>query len=93
MRARKICESLVQTYLIFELMKSKKNSGRVKKLGLKSLTSAFLGIELNKDDWKVRSRGWENPTLSAAHIEYAANDAFVSINVAIAIAIEQEPIL
>jgi ribonuclease D len=52
------------------------------------LSSTFLGLELDKD-WKIRSQAWEDETLSSAHIEYASNDALVSVNVAIVVAIEQ----
>ena len=64
------------------------SEGRTKKLGLKSLSSTFLGVELDKD-WRVRCQSWEDETLSPAHIEYASNDALVSVYVAVAVAVEK----
>ena len=45
------------------------------------LASSFLGLRLDKD-WRVRASDWEADDLSQRQSLYAANDALVSINIA-----------
>ncbi|XP_059620765.1 exonuclease 3'-5' domain-containing protein 2 [Phlebotomus argentipes] len=47
-------------------------------LGLSKLSQTFLGIELDKD-WRLRCSDWAAPELDAKQLQYAANDAFVAI--------------
>ena len=45
------------------------------------LASSFLGLRMDKD-WRVRASDWEADDLSERQSLYAANDALVSINIA-----------
>ena len=45
------------------------------------LASSFLGVRMDKD-WRVRASDWEADVLSDRQTLYAANDALISINVA-----------
>ena len=45
------------------------------------LASSFLGVRMDKD-WRVRASDWEADVLSDRQTLYAANDALLSINVA-----------
>uniref|UniRef100_A0A1B0CQN3 Exonuclease 3'-5' domain-containing protein 2 n=1 Tax=Lutzomyia longipalpis TaxID=7200 RepID=A0A1B0CQN3_LUTLO len=47
-------------------------------LGLSKLSQSFLNIELDKD-WRLRCSDWAAHELNAKQIQYAANDAFVAI--------------
>ena len=63
-----------------------------KKLGMAGIAQNVLGLTLDKD-WKIRASDWEegvskNGKLSQRQIEYASNDALISLNVAISLAIE-----
>ena len=58
-----------------------------RKLGMAGLASSFLGLRLDKD-WRVRASDWEADDLSQRQTLYAANDALVSINIAMQAAYE-----
>ena len=51
------------------------------KLGLEALAFMSLGVKLDKD-WKLRAGDWEAETLSTRQLEYTANDALVTVNIA-----------
>lgn len=48
--------------------------------GLGKMSKSILGIELDKD-WHIRCSDWEIELMSAKQIDYAANDAFVAIEI------------
>jgi len=50
------------------------------KLGLQSLAHFYLDVMLDKD-WRLRGGDWEAEELSAAQLNYAANDALVAVNI------------
>ncbi|XP_062566584.1 exonuclease 3'-5' domain-containing protein 2-like isoform X1 [Saccostrea cucullata] len=52
----------------------------VKNVGLKGMTEAILGIELDKHD-SIRRSNWEAPVYTDAQIEYAAKDALVGVDI------------
>ena len=46
------------------------------------LASSFLGLRMDKD-WRVRASDWEADDLSERQTLYAANDALISMNIAL----------
>ena len=46
------------------------------------LASSFLDLRMDKD-WRVRASDWEADDLSERQTLYAANDALISINIAL----------
>lgn len=47
---------------------------------LAKMTSAFIGVELNKS-WRIRCSSWDSQTLTEAQVEYAALDCLVGIEI------------
>lgn len=48
--------------------------------GLGKMSKSILDIELDKD-WRIRCSDWEIEVMSAKQIDYAANDAFVAVEI------------
>ena len=46
------------------------------------LASSFLSLRMDKD-WRVRASDWEAVDLSERQTLYAANDALISMNIAL----------
>ena len=46
------------------------------------LASSFLSLRMDKD-WRVRASDWEADELSERQTLYAANDALISMNIAL----------
>ena len=59
-------------------------SSHTGKLGLDSLASRFLGLEMDKD-WRLRASDWEAEQLSQRQTDYAADDGLVAGNILIAV--------
>ena len=59
-------------------------SAHTGKLGLDSLASRFLGLEMDKD-WRLRASDWEAEQLSQRQTDYAADDGLVAVNILIAV--------
>ena len=53
-----------------------------RKLGMAGLASSFLDLRMDKD-WRVRASDWEADDLSERQTLYAANDALISMNIAL----------
>jgi hypothetical protein len=49
-------------------------------MGLASLSETILGMKIEKD-WRVRASDWEKREMTQKQIEYAAKDAYVSVEV------------
>lgn len=65
-----VASTLDLRYLAFE--------AQIKGEGLGKMSKSLLDIELDKD-WRIRCSDWEQPELTEKQIQYAANDAFVAI--------------
>lgn len=65
-----VASTLDLRYLAFE--------AQIKAEGLGRMSKSLLNIELDKD-WRIRCSDWEAPELTERQVEYAANDAFVAI--------------
>lgn len=65
-----VASTLDLRYLAFE--------AQIKGEGLAKMSKTLLNIELDKD-WRIRCSDWEAPDLNAKQMQYAANDAFVAI--------------
>lgn len=48
--------------------------------GLGKMSKSIVGIELDKD-WHIRCSDWEIELMSPKQIDYAANDAFVAVEI------------
>ena len=75
---------------IRHMVKSRRHN--CKKLGMAGIAQEVLNLTLDKD-WRIRASDWEEGVnksgqLSQRQIEYASNDALVSINVAISLTID-----
>ncbi|XP_055642855.1 exonuclease 3'-5' domain-containing protein 2 [Toxorhynchites rutilus septentrionalis] len=55
-----------------------KKSGHPGPYGLARMSESMLGVKLDKH-WRVRASNWENEELTERQIQYAANDAHVSV--------------
>ncbi|GAB0096872.1 Exonuclease 3'-5' domain-containing protein 2 [Sergentomyia squamirostris] len=76
--ARLLCQDYSVTVASVLDLRSMAHMVGEQPLGLSKLSHNFLDIELDKD-WRLRCSDWSSPQLTSKQVQYAANDAFVAI--------------